>query len=387
MTSSPELHDTPFRFIDDDRTLAEACSAWRGHDAVALDTEFVRERTFYPALGLIQVGTEDDIALVDPLAIEDFQPFVDFLEDPGVTKVLHSSSEDLEVFHHAFGALPRPLVDTQVAAAMAGIGYSLGYGALVSELCGVDLPKGETRSNWLARPLRGAQKVYAARDVDYLRPAWRELAKRLDDLGRRPWLEEDCGRLLDPNRFAVDDGAAVRKMGQGQRMGPRDLAVLHSLVLWRERTARERDLARNFVLHKNALREIAQRKPRNLAALRRIPGIHPRGVDRHGRTILDLVAKAMDLPNDQLPSRPPRPLDISPHRSTVDALRDRLSQRADELGLAPELLANRRTIESLVRRHLGGEAPVLPAALRGWRQGVVGETLVEALGDLLPPPR
>lgn len=361
------IRDVTFHELTDTDQLARSCERRRLADFVVLDTEFVRERTFYPALGLVQLsdGKHPDLDLVDPLAIDDLTPLRDLLAAREIPKVLHSCSEDLEVFHHHLGTVPTPLVDTQVAAAMAGLDYSMGYARLVKELCGVELPKGHTRSNWLKRPLSDAQKRYAALDVEYLPRCWEVLEEKLEHLGRLHWLEEDCARLTDPARFEVDDEAVYRKIARGRRLQGPQLAALRALSRWREAQARERNLPRNFVLKEQALAAVALRRPKSIEALQRIKELDARDLKRHGKTLVRLVAETRDLPADEMPDRFPPPIDLRPHKKTVDALRKRIREVADDLSVPVELLAGKRQVEALLRRHLEGAEEPLPKALRG----------------------
>ncbi|MEM8933523.1 MAG: ribonuclease D [Acidobacteriota bacterium] len=381
----------PHRYLESAEDLARAVERWRSHDAVALDTEFVRERTFYPALGLVQVAVdgedgEPEITLVDPVAIDDLSPLAALLDDLSVTKVLHSASEDVEVFQHHLGTVPRPLFDTQIAAGFGGLRASMGLARLVDAILDLHLPKGETRSNWLRRPLRPAQRHYAALDVAYLLDIHRRLRARLDDFGRAAWVAEDTAAMVAPERFATAaDGslhpALWHKLGRGARppLDPRRLAALRELVEWRERRARDRDLPRGFVLADGDLTPLARVLPTSRSALQKVRGIDHRKVLRHGDGVLAAIERAMALPTAALPE-PMRPgIDLSGHKKLVERLRRRVRRIATDLGLEPELLATRRTVERLTRRHIEAETPVLPRELRGWRAAVVGEPLIEEL--------
>lgn len=387
------------RAITDFPTLAAAVDRWRAHDAVALDTEFVRERTFYPGLGLVQVAVDDgeggdpEISLVDPLAIEDLSPLAELLDDPSVTKVLHSASEDLEVFDRRLGTVPRPFFDTQIAAGFAGHRASMGLANLVEAILGIDLPKGETRSNWLRRPLRDAQLHYAALDVAYLLPIHRHLHRELERLGRLEWALEDSAESVAPERFVTGEWLhpdLFAKLGRGARppFDRRGLGVLRELVEWREREARERDLPRGFVVADSDLLALARAAPTSRAEVKKSRRVDVRKVSRHADALADTVSRALALDESEFPDTFATPIDLAKHKKLVDRLRRRVRSIADELDVAPELLATRRTVERLARRHLGGEEPLLPTELRGWRAEVVGAPLVRVLEATLPeaPP-
>ncbi len=376
---SAETAPRPPLLVESAGELRRWCERWRRAPALGVDTEFVRERTFFPALGLLQVSDGTENVLVDPLSVEDLGPLWEVLSDPGIDKVLHSCSEDLEVFFHRFGDVPRPIFDTQTASAFAGLGYSLGYRALVARVLDVDLPKDHTRSNWLRRPLSDGQKRYAALDVAHLLPLHRWLRDRLDSLGRTAWLSEDLERLADTGRFAADPEGLYRKLSRSGTLSRRQLAVLRALCGWREHEARRRDLPRNFVLHQTCLTRLAAALPRRHADLSRISQLRPEEIRRHGHALVRLVRQALELPESELPEKPGRPADLSPHRGEIAELRRVVAETAAELQVPAELLASKKTLEALVRRHLTGRQPSLPRALRGWRREVVGARLLAAL--------
>ncbi|MEM9558557.1 MAG: ribonuclease D [Acidobacteriota bacterium] len=383
----PDPDRLPFRWIRTTDALTRACALWRRRVAVGLDTEFVRERTYYAQLGLLQVavglpGDDLDIVLVDPLEIDDLSPLAELLDDPAVVKILHSPSEDLEILHRAVGSVPTPLFDTQIAAALTGHGWSLGFAPLVDGVFGAELPKGQTRSNWLRRPLSDDQVRYAALDVAYLPLLHRHLARELDDLGRGAWMREEMAPREDSSAYGDDDLITYRKLRR-RRASARQLGVLRALCIWREREARRRDLPRNFIVPEQALGEIAAKTPRSLAQLRRIRSLRPRDLERHGRSLLSIVAEALDTPAHELPAPMRQPRDLAPYKAEVKALRAEIESIAARHGLPPELLANRRAVEAAVRHHLDGHTQPLPA-FDGWRRPVVGEPLVEAMRRLVP---
>ncbi len=377
---APGSIEPPTELVTTAAALAASARGWSGTGALALDTEFVRERTFFPRLGLIQVADGAAVTLVDPLAVEDLSPFLAALRAPGLTKVLHSASEDLEVLYRAFGIVPEPLFDTQIAAALAGVGASLGYQKLVATVFGVELPKGETRTDWLARPLSPAQLVYAAEDVAYLLPLYDRLGEELERLGRLAWAREDSAALAgglarldeDPER------AYLRRKGAG-RLGRRQLASLRALAAWREREARRRDLPRSFVLREDLLLTLATRRPATPRELARLPTLDARQAARDGATWLELIREAEALPEDDLPPEPPR-VPITPAFRQLEAdLRAIVARRAAELGLPSEILAPRRTLDSLLKSAALDSEPRLPRELAGWRRDVVGEDLLAAI--------
>ncbi len=372
--------------IESPQDLVAACAKWRRLEAIGVDTEFVRERTFFPALGLIQVSDGESSSLIDTLAIDDLSPLREVLRHPAVTKVLHSCGEDLEVLFHCFGEFPRGVFDTQIAAALSGWGWSLGYGRLVSAMFEVELPKDKTRTNWLRRPLSAAQIAYAALDVAYLVPAYTRLSDQLRRLDRESWVRDELEPLFDTDRFLPDPENAYLRANAWRSLAPRQLAVFRGLATWREEQARRRNLPRNFVLHEKSLVEVARRQPTSQKALSAIDSLRPYEIKRYGATLVRHVQRARDLPAAKLPRPSPAP-DLRPYRGEVKRLRALAGRIAEELSLPPEIVATRRTIEKLVRRVVTGRQPVLPKELRGWRREHIGERLLGSLKELAGRPR
>lgn len=341
---------------------------------IGLDTEFIRERTFWPQLALVQLAIGDDILLLDPLAPGITQALRPALVDASILKVMHSAGEDLVAFAHACGAVPAPLFDTQVAAAFAGIASGIGYQRLVADLLGPELAKGQTRSDWLKRPLSSAQLEYAADDVRHLSALHDALAPRLDVLGRRAWFEEDCARMVaaaseEPDRWPhlslrsnqyLDDAARVR---------------LLRLLRWREHHARERDRPRNWVLDNELAVELARNPPADRDGLQRILDARPRAPRKLGAQIWTALGTPLD---DE--ARAPLPPVEEPDRKAVRRLQEAVAARSAELGLPDGLLASRRRLEQLL------QTGHWPSALSGWRREQLEPLLAPLLADRLPPP-
>jgi ribonuclease D len=365
------------RWILDDATLASCCREWRQRPFVALDTEFMRVDTFYPIAALLQVGDGESVWLIDPLRIGDWQPFAALLEDAAVVKVLHSCSEDLEVFLRLTGSLPQPLFDTQVAAGYLNIGFSMGYSRLVKELLGIELPKDETRSDWLQRPLSEMQVRYAAEDVQHLCEVYRALERRLS-AEKRAWLLEDGAELVAAQREVQDPQEAWREVKLAWRLNSQQLAVLRELCAWREEQARARNQPRNRILRERSLWPLARTQPRDLVALARIEDMHPRTVRQDGETILRLIAEAAALPVEQWPAQLPEPLplEVSPLLKKLRAVGLR---EAERLQIAPELMLRKKVLEALLKTGYPSGPYRLPDSLRGWRRALMGQALLDIL--------
>jgi ribonuclease D len=357
--------------VVDPAGLERACAACRATGVVVLDTEFERTDTFYARIALVQLWSEGQVWLVDPLRIEDPAPLADLLEDASITKVLHSASEDVEVLHTWTGARLAGLFDTQLAAAFLGERFGIGYGDLVRSVLGVDLAKGETRSNWLARPLSASQHRYACLDVIHLAEIHARQRAQLELTNRLAWLEEDCARVVaDALRRPAPEDAWRTVKGAGS-LTPRSLAALEDMAAWRERTARELDRPRGHIVRDEHLVLLAERLPEQVATLRGDPLPHGL-VKRWGDVLQALLDGARQRPEEALPAPLPPP-PTRAENELLRRLRDIAKRRAREIGLAEELLARKRLVEPFV---LGSEA--VPEAYRGWRWPIVGEQLLAA---------
>ncbi|TNE76272.1 MAG: ribonuclease D [Gammaproteobacteria bacterium] len=367
-----------------DATALDHCVAeLKNCQSLAVDTEFMRTDTFYPILGLIQIYDGRHCWLIDPLGVEDLRPLAGIFLNPSIIKVFHSCSEDLEVLHQALGCIPEPLFDTQIAAALCGYGFSRGYAALVADMLDVHVPKDETRSDWLQRPLSDAQLGYAASDVYHLLPVYQQLLQDLAALTRTDWMAEEMQDLTDRAKQRDDGSEYYRKVKGAWRLPPEGLLILQHLCEWREREARVRNRPRNRVLPDRTLVEIANQRPGGKGVLAAIEGMHPGVIRRYGDVLLGLVQKPYEAP----PGGFPPPLDSPLPKSSRDlgkALKAVVAARADELQLPVEMLARKRDIEELVRSVCEGGDPVLSSSLAsGWRYDVVGLPLLAAVAEKL----
>lgn len=361
--------------ISDNSTLTAHCQRWLALPYIAIDTEFVRTETYFPIAGLIQVGDGERAYLIDPLQITDWSALVEVLESPSVVKVLHACSEDLEVFQHLFGALPAPLFDTQLAAAYLGMDFSMSYSRLVSSLLGIDLPKEQTRSDWLQRPLTPQQLQYAVDDTLHLARIYELMAPRIEAAGLTGWLLEDTAELVASARQLPEPEQAYRRIKQAWRLKPAELAILQKLCDWRERASRQRDVARNRLLREAVLCPLAQRQPETLAQLSRLDELHPRTVRQDGETILELIRQGRELPEAQWPEPLPEPLPADANR-LLKALRKVGARHAERLGIAVELMLRKKVLEAMVRTGYPCGPYQLPEELTGWRRELMGEEML-----------
>lgn len=269
--------------------LERLCARLRAHDWLALDTEFHRDRTYFPRLCLLQVAIPGLAACVDTPALPDLEPLLSILYDPAVTKVMHAGRQDLEIFFHLRGRVPGPIFDTQVAAPLLGYPQHVGYAALVANMLGVKLSKAYTRADWLRRPLPQEQLLYAIDDVRYLVDVFQRMHSDLEARGRLNWLTDDFAALTDPDLYSQPPELAWTRIGGAHQLQGVELAVVQALAAWRERTAREEDLPRNWVVRDDALIELARSPPGTRQDLRRLRGIGERTAQRHGDEILATV--------------------------------------------------------------------------------------------------
>lgn len=355
--------------------LLQALDELAPSDCIALDTEFMRESTYFPKLCLIQVASAGHCVLLDPLLLPDLTPFWQFLAERGRVKILHAARQDLEVVSLAVGGslLPGPIFDTQVAAALLGLPAQIGYGSLVADRLGVSLPKGHTRTDWSRRPLSVDQLQYAADDVRYLVPLYHGLREELAAAGRLDWLYEETGELEQPDLHRTEPQLAWRRLKGLERLHPEQRATAKVLAQWRETAAIKHDKPRGWILADDALRAIAERLPGSMEDLERIPGLPPGSIRRRGTQLLELVEQGRTAADTEAAAFvPPRP---DPQQlALVSKLMSFTRTRAEKLRISAETLATRRDVERLV---FSGSADHL---LQGWRREVIGEQLVALAG-------
>lgn len=368
-----------YQLITTDQALHERCQQARQHPWVAVDTEFVRTRTYYPQLGLIQLFDGDTLTLIDPLAITDWQPFIELQADQQVAKLLHACSEDLEVFWHSFGQMPVPMIDTQVLAAFTGRALSCGFAALVAETLQVTLDKTESRTDWLARPLSERQCDYAAADVYWLLPMAQKLIAETQQAGWWPQACQECEAICQRRQEATDPELAYRDITNAWQLRPRQLACLQRLASWRLNKARKRDMAVNFVVREENLWPVARYMPVSLGELEQL-GLSGPEIRFHGRALLARVQEAQALPDAELPAPVLNLIDRPGYRQTFKELKEHIQLTETKTGLSSELLAARRQINQLISA-VWGLTPHArqPELISGWRGALFGAELLALL--------
>jgi ribonuclease D len=353
--------------IQDNASLADACARLAREDFVTVDTEFMRDKTYYAKLCLVQLGGEQEAVAIDTLAPGiDLGPLLELMADPSVLKVMHAARQDLEIFWHLMdGKLPAPLVDTQIAAMILGYGEEVGYEALVSRLTKGKVDKTSRFSDWSHRPLRPAQVQYALGDVIHLREIWTKLDAEMVKAGRRHWLEDEHAALFDSGLYDVDPETSWRRLKVRSR-DARFIAVVRALAAWRERVARSKDLPRQRIVRDDVLMEIAANRPATVDQLKDLPRV---SLDRaSAQAVVDAIDEALKLPAADLPVLEPvkdLPRGIP---AIVDLLRVLLKQVADENDISPRLIANGDDLEAVA---LDDQADA--RVLSGWRRELFGE--------------
>ena len=354
--------------ITTDAALDAAAAGLAALPRLSLDTEFMRERTYYAELALLQLAGRDGVVLIDPLAGIEHARLGAVLSVPGQTKVLHAARQDVEVLLPLTGAPLGPIFDTQIAAGLLGYAPQIGYGELVLKELGTALEKGHARTDWLRRPLSAAQLDYAADDVRWLLPLAERLEAGLAAKGRLGWLAEDLAALANPDLYRTDPALAWQRLKGIESLPVGEQRRLRALAAWREERAMRRNLPRGWVLNDDAARAIARRPPTDAAALKALDVMPPGAADKMGAEIFAALEAASAGSDDGIVQRQDARPDAA-ERESVRRLGDRLKEIATELAVAPEVLATQKDLRRIAR----GEA--LETVLPGWRNGTLGAAL------------
>jgi ribonuclease D len=362
--------------VTDTAALDALCTRLRTEPFVTVDTEFMRERTYYPELCVVQLGGEHENAVIDAMADGlDLAPLAGLMRDEAVLKVFHAARQDIEIFLELFGAVPKPVFDTQVAAMVAGFGDQVGYDALVAAVTGGQIDKAHRFSDWSARPLSPAQVTYAAADVTHLHTAYQRLRERLEREGRTDWVFEEMEVLARPETYRADPETMWERL-RPRTANRRMLGVLRAVAAWREREAQRVNIPRQRLLRDESLLEVAATAPTNPEALARCRGI-TRGFaeGRSGTGLLAAIAAATALPEDALPDAPRTREGPRPSPALVALLKVLLAAKCEQHDVAPKLVASADDIDRLSTE----DSPEIPA-LTGWRRSVFGEDALALKG-------
>jgi len=366
-------------YVRDEAGLKALCERLRGHDRLAVDTEFMGEDSFHPRLEIIQVAAGDVAAIIDYQDVRHLDPFLELLNDARLLKVIHAGRQDLEIFSVLSGSVPAPVFDTQVAAAMVGYGAQVGYGQLVQQVVGVTLEKSETFTNWAQRPLTPQQIDYALEDVRHLFSLHDHLQNKLKSLGRLEWVEEEFDRLLTlAGEESRDPRLRYQRIRGWEGLHPRARGILREIVAWREHEAKRRDRPRGRILRDEILVEVARRAPATVGALGALRGIQPSQVEKYGEALIAAVKQGLAVQEHELP-RVEKRKRIDPETAGLaDLLGTALKVRAVEASIAPQLLATSADLEVFALHRGKGAAEQLPL-MPGWRRALAGEQLLKVL--------
>lgn len=368
-------------FIQEQVMLDSVCKDLSHAKVLAIDTEFVRTRTLYPKLGLLQVSDGKQLVLIDPLAVDDLSAFWQLLMDANIVKVLHACSEDLEVFLTAANCRPVNLIDSQIIMSFLGHGLSMGYAAMVKYYLDIELDKSESRTDWTARPLSARQLEYAQADVEYLFQLYPIITKQLSDKG---WLEaaqQDTELLIERKFTAIDETQLYRSVKMSWRLSSSQLYRLKTLAIWRFQQAQKKDLPIGFIAKDHTLIAVAQTNPETISAMNRLDGIELFDVRRNGKAMLALLKTIEPDHSDNFPDRIQRLDEYPGYKQIFQQVKSFITKVAKNSDLLPENLASRKQINQYLAWHfqLNNNAVAKSSVdiLLGWRFTLFGEKLTE----------
>jgi len=357
------------QYINRPEQLPALCEQILQEPWIALDTEFLREKTYYPKFCLLQIAAPGWVACVDPLAIADLTPLLDAIYNPNITKVLHSCRQDLEIFFQITGKIPGPIFDTQIAAPLLGFQENPGYAMLVSSFLNINLSKAHTRADWTERPRSQDQIQYAADDVIYLCKIYTIMCEQLEKLGRLNWLESDFALLNNPELYQLSPENAWLKIRGKNKLTGRQLSILQALSEWRERTAQTENKPRNWLFPDDMLLELGKLQPVTTSDLAKIRNINERSVNRYGKVICELIDAARQRPPKPLREKDGSGKKTQQHEAILDVLSAIVRIRAEENSLNPVILATRKDLEQLLFAEEDCQL------LQGWRFNMAGKEL------------
>lgn len=363
-----------FQYVSDEASLNALVAQYQQSPLLVLDTEFVRTRTYYAKLGLIQAYDGKTLALIDPVALPDLSVFWALLDNPNIIKLVHSCSEDLEVFAHYGQRQPTPLFDSQIAASLCGMGHGLGYAKLVETCLGEVIDKGESRTDWMRRPLTDAQLSYAANDVLYLYQLYPQLANKLNAQHRLDWLYEEGERMTDGRLAPPDVETAYLKVKNAFQLTEHQLAYLKVLAKWRLEKALARDLALGFVIKDHGLIALAKKQPKSMGDLLKLNDLTEQEKRIHGKDILRVMQTA-DLSN------PPELVDVLAlkpgYKSAFKTIKTCLTELCEQHAIPMEMLGSKRHIHEYLQWRWDKQQGELPTVLSGWRGEIAAESLAK----------
>jgi len=360
-----------YLYIDSSEQLTNFCNEINNAGFCAIDTEFVREKTYYPILSLIQIASEEHMACIDPLVIDNFEPLVSLIKNPNLTKVFHSPSQDLEILFQQFAHMPQPIFDTQLAAAVLGYDHQIGYADLVEQITGVKLDKKHTRANWNRRPLSEDEINYAMDDVRYLLPVYQTLKAELEDKKRYAWIEKDLLAMTSISNYQVETADLWQRLKGVQKLKGVELQIVRHLCQWREKMAQQKDLPRRWVVKDDLLIEIARLKPSRITDLDAVRDINEKFIQRHGGKLLEIVTTALNTPKSEWPQHNSKQSLTTQQQALGDCLMALCRVIAEDKQVALATLATRKDIDNLIINRKNSRLS------QGWRFSMAGEKLLD----------
>ncbi|PCK10028.1 MAG: ribonuclease D [Alteromonadaceae bacterium] len=374
-----DLVKLPIIWVDRNDKLEALCESWLEQPLLAVDTEFMRTQTYYPIPGLIQICDGLSSYLIDPLKVDDLYPLVEVFDNENCLKVLHSCSEDLDVFQQSLGCLPKNMLDTQIAGAFTNCGFSVGFGNITKHVLDVELPKTETRSDWLARPLSESQRQYAALDVEYLFLLAKGLIEKLHQNNRYDWVMAETGAVVKAQFANQDPENSYLRIKSGWKLGERQLAVMQSICRWRENAAQMENVPRNRLIKESAIFDIANACPTHQTQLRNIDGLTDRMIRTYGKDIIDIVGTVLGMPDSELPRPMHKPLSVE-ERRVMKSLKQAVANVSVQTGIPSEMLLKKKDYEYLIRAD-DKNIEFWPPSIADWRKELLGDSLVEVLAE------
>ena len=361
-------------YIDNQEGLAALAKEAMTSRYVAIDTEFLREKTYYPILCLVQLCTEGGTYVVDPFAVDDLGVLAPVFENEAAVKLFHAGTQDIEILYREVGAMPRPIFDVQVAAALLGQSYQAGLASLLSSFLGVSIKKSDSFTDWTRRPLAASQLSYAAEDVIYLPRLYEVMTTRLEELGRLHWLDDEFADMTNPENYEVDPYARYRRLKRGNQLSRKQMAAAREVAAWREVQAQRRDIPRKWVLSDEQVVEACKREATSIDELFMVRGVKQGMSTRDAREVAQLMKKAFASDESTWP-KPDAPSQCEPNVDfPLDLMQALMRARSKETGIAMQTFGSHGDMALLARGHVEESA-----LMKGWRRKIIGNDLVRLL--------
>ena len=359
-------------YITDSNQLNAFIGRAMNSDVLAIDTEFLREKTFHARLCLLQMATRDEDVIVDPFEVTDLTPLIPLMQNPNVMKLFHAGRQDVGILYRELGIMPRPVFDTQIAAALLGFTQQVGYTALVHAECGVQLKKGDSYTDWSRRPLADSQISYAAEDVIYLPKVYSKMKRRLEDMGRLHWLDHDFHELVNPDKYDTKPRERYLRLKRVNQLSRKQLSAAREFAAWREERAESANIPRKWVVTDEQIVESCKRETRSVDQLFMVRGMRDKLNTADARTVVKLIIKGLDSPQEEWPVTSRKSHNEANVDTVVDLMCALVRYRAKENEIAFQTLASHDQLVAIARGHTA-DVPLL----KGWRREIVGAELLD----------